>query len=88
MCLPCRRCVPAGENTEATCTIKHTVMALCAKRAAGPGWAKDAGGSTELRARRKLLMKKEGGGRGKAEFTTSPSGLAVLSFWFGWSNEW
>lgn len=55
-----------------------------------PVEAKDAGGGTELdpRMRRKLRMKEEGGGMGKGDFTTGPSGLAVLSFGFGWSNEW
>lgn len=55
-----------------------------------PAEANDAGGGTELdsRTRRKLWMKTEGGGMGKGDFTTGPSGLAVLSFKFGWSNEW
>lgn len=42
----------------------------------------------DRRMRRELRMKEEGGRAGNGEFTTRPSGLAVLGLGFGWINEW
>lgn len=66
------------------------------KDAAGPRWAPSSPGARGqvgdiaqyLRMRKRLQGMKEEGGWKKGPFTTSHSGLGVMRFWVGWSNEW